>query len=76
VDLASDEVRRRRRAPAFEELMADARRRRFDCVLVWKYDGFARSLGALVARLCRLYEPSFRSSIDGMTRPAWIDNAT
>ena len=31
--------------------MADARRRRFDCVLVWKYDRFARSLGALVAAL-------------------------
>ena len=31
--------------------MADARRRRFDCVLVWKYDRFARSLGALIAAL-------------------------
>ncbi len=43
--------RRGRRAPAFDELMADARRRRFDCVLVWKYDRFARSLGALIAAL-------------------------
>src|SRR3954470_15991989 len=51
VDQASGDVRRRRRAPAFDELMADARRRRFDCVLVWKYDRFARSLGALVAAL-------------------------
>jgi DNA invertase Pin-like site-specific DNA recombinase len=34
VDRASGEVRRRKRAPAFEALMADARRRRFDCVLV------------------------------------------
>ncbi len=31
--------------------MADARRRRFDCVLVWKYDRFARSLGALIGAL-------------------------
>jgi DNA invertase Pin-like site-specific DNA recombinase len=46
VDQASGDVRRRgRRAPAFDELMADARRRRFDCVLVWKYDG---SIGSFV----------------------------
>src|SRR3954463_4428565 len=51
VDQASGDVRRRRRAPAFDEWMADPRRRRFDCVLVWKYDRFARSLGALVAAL-------------------------
>src|SRR3954462_10032474 len=51
MDQASGDVRRRKRAPAFDELMADARRRRFDCVLVWKYDRFARSLGALVAAL-------------------------
>src|SRR4051812_33392842 len=38
-------------APLPYELMADARRRRFDCVLVWKYDRFARSLGALVTAL-------------------------
>jgi DNA invertase Pin-like site-specific DNA recombinase len=51
VDQASGDVRRRRRAPEFEALMADARRRRIDCVLVWKYDRFARSLGALIAAL-------------------------
>jgi len=51
VDHASGDVRRRRRAPAFEALMADARRRRFDCVLVWKYDRFARSLSTLIAAL-------------------------
>ena len=51
VDQASGDVRRRRRVPEFDALMADARRRRFDCVLVWKYDRFARSLGALVATL-------------------------
>ncbi len=51
LDQASGDVGRRKRAPAFDALMADARRRRFDCVLVWKYDRFARSLAALVAAL-------------------------
>ncbi len=49
--VSGDTVRRRRRAPEFEALMADARRRRFDCVVVWKYDRFARSLGTLIAAL-------------------------
>ena len=56
VDQASGDVRNRRRAPEFEALMADARRRRFDCVLVWKYDRFARTLGALIAALLRRAE--------------------
>ena len=51
VDQASGDVRRRRRAPEFEALMRDARWRRFDCVLVWKYDRFARTLGALIGAL-------------------------
>jgi DNA invertase Pin-like site-specific DNA recombinase len=51
VDRVSGDVRRHRRAPAFDALMTDARRRRFDCVLVWKYDRFARSLGTLVSAL-------------------------
>jgi DNA invertase Pin-like site-specific DNA recombinase len=49
--VGGDAARRRRRAPEFEALMSDARRRRFDCVLVWKYDRFARSLGTLIAAL-------------------------
>ena len=53
VDQASGDVRHRRRAPEFEVLMADARRRRFDCVLVWKYDRFARTLGALIGARSR-----------------------
>lgn len=64
VDHTGGEVRRRRRAPAFEEPMADARRRCFDCVLVGKYDRFARSLGALVTAL-----PEFRDlGVDFMRR--------
>lgn len=72
VDHASGEVRRRRHAPAFEELMADARRRRFDCVLVWKYDRFARSLGALVAAL-----QEFRDlGVDFISHTQAIDTTT
>ncbi len=33
--------------PALNKLMVDARRRRFDVVLVWKLDRFARSLKQL-----------------------------
>ena len=52
VEHVSGEIaRRRRHAPEFEALMTDARCRRFDCVLVWKYDRFTRSLGALIAAL-------------------------
>jgi DNA invertase Pin-like site-specific DNA recombinase len=36
---------------AYQELMTDAGKRLFDCVIVWKYDRFARSLSALVDAL-------------------------
>lgn len=36
---------------AYREMMDDARRRQVDCVLVWKYDRFARSLAALISAL-------------------------
>jgi DNA invertase Pin-like site-specific DNA recombinase len=72
VDQAGGDVRRRRRAPAFDELMADARRRRFDCVLVWKYDRFTRSLGALVAAL-----QEFRDlGVDFISHTQAIDTTT
>ena len=73
VDQASGDVRRRgRRAPAFDELMADACRRRFDCVLAWKYDRFARSLGALVAAL-----QEFRDlGVDFISHTQAIDTTT
>lgn len=72
VDQASGDVRRRRRAPEFEALMADARRRRFDCVLVWKYDRFARTLGALIAAL-----QEFRDlGIDFISHTQAIDTTT
>lgn len=37
--------------PGLDRLLADARRRRFDCVLVYRYDRFARSLRQLVNAL-------------------------
>ena len=37
--------------PALNELMADARKKRFDCVLVWRFDRFARSTKHLILAL-------------------------
>lgn len=37
--------------PSFRKLMDDARKRHIDCVLVWKYDRFARSLKSLLEAL-------------------------
>jgi DNA invertase Pin-like site-specific DNA recombinase len=41
----------RDRRPALDELMADARKRKFDIVLVWRFDRFARSTKHLVTAL-------------------------
>ena len=35
------------KAPELDRLMADAHRRRFDAVIVWKFDRFARSVSHL-----------------------------
>jgi DNA invertase Pin-like site-specific DNA recombinase len=55
VDRVSGDLERRRgkhqNDVAYRALMDDAGRRNFDCVLVWKYDRFARSLSILVAAL-------------------------
>ncbi|MHA2642936.1 MAG: recombinase family protein [bacterium JZ-2024 1] len=48
VDVASGAKESR---PALNALMQDARRRKFDCVLVWKFDRFARSVKHLVCAL-------------------------
>jgi DNA invertase Pin-like site-specific DNA recombinase len=40
--------------PALNKLMADAHRRRFDAVVVWKLDRFARSLKQLVNALAEM----------------------
>jgi DNA invertase Pin-like site-specific DNA recombinase len=39
------------RRPELDRLMADAHRRRFDCVVVWKFDRFARSVSHLLRAL-------------------------
>jgi DNA invertase Pin-like site-specific DNA recombinase len=39
------------RRPALDELMADAQKRRFDAVLVWRFDRFARSTKHLITAL-------------------------
>jgi len=39
------------RRPELDKLMADAHRRRFDAVLVWKFDRFARSVSHLLRAL-------------------------
>lgn len=41
----------RDRRPDLDKLMRDARQRRFDAVLVWKFDRFARSLKHLITSL-------------------------
>src|SRR5271165_268432 len=55
--------------PQLNELMADAHRRRFDAVLVWKIDRFGRSLKHLVNALADLCAygiafVSFRDNLD------------
>jgi len=39
------------RRPALDELMADARKRKFDAVLCWRFDRFARSTKHLITAL-------------------------
>ena len=53
IDVLSGDFNKRagKKDSAFQELMVDAGRRVIDCVLVWKYDRFARSLGVLITTL-------------------------
>ncbi len=39
------------RRPALDRLMADARRKKFDVVVVWRFDRFARSTSHLLRAL-------------------------
>jgi len=41
----------RERRPGLDQLMADARKRKFDAVLVWRFDRFARSTKHLITAL-------------------------
>ena len=60
--------------PALNQLMADASRRKFDAVLVWKLDRFGRSLRHLVNAIAELEAVgvafiSFRDNLD-LSTPA------
>lgn len=44
------------RRPALDRMMADARRRRFDAIIVWKFDRFARSVRHLVTALADFHD--------------------
>jgi DNA invertase Pin-like site-specific DNA recombinase len=69
IDVASGAKERR---PRLDSLMADARRRRFDTVLVYRYDRFARSLRQLVNAL-----EEFRSlGVDFVSLHEGVDTST
>lgn len=57
IDTVSGDFQKRRQKrkqqDAYQELMADAQKRLIDCVIVWKYDRFARSLSVLIDALQR-----------------------
>src|ERR1700692_1430631 len=58
--------------PELDRLLADAHKRRFDAVVVWKFDRFARS----VAHLLRALE-SFRSQgIEFISLSEQVDTST
>ena len=60
------------RRPALDSLMTDAKRRRFDAVVVYRYDRFARSLRHLVNAL-----EDFRSlGIDFISLHEGVDTST
>jgi len=68
-DIISGAVRERK---ALDQLMDDARKRKFDIVLVWKFDRFARSLKMLVDSLALFQELgidfiSYKENIDTTT---------
>ena len=53
-------------------MMADAHRRRFDCVVVWKFDRFARS----VSHLVRALDSSRALGIEFVSLSESLDTAT
>ena len=60
------------RRPALDRLMADARRRKFDVVVVWKFDRFARS----TSHLLRALEEFSTLAIDFVSVTEAIDTST
>jgi DNA invertase Pin-like site-specific DNA recombinase len=58
--------------PELDRLMADAHRRRFDAVVVWKFDRFARS----VSHLLRALETFKTQDIDFVSYSEQMDTST
>lgn len=58
--------------PELDRMMADARRRRFDVVLVWKFDRFARS----TSHLLRALEEFKALNIDFVSLTEGVDTST
>jgi DNA invertase Pin-like site-specific DNA recombinase len=72
IDCVSGISEKRKKDTAYQELMSDVRKRKVDCVLVWKYDRFARSLNLLVSALQEFHSLkvdfiSYTQSIDTTT---------
>jgi DNA invertase Pin-like site-specific DNA recombinase len=58
--------------PQLDKLMSDARRRKFDVVLVWKFDRFARS----VAHLLRALEEFKSLGVEFVSLTEGVDTST
>ena len=58
--------------PALDELLRDTRKRKFDVVLVWKFDRFARS----VSHLLRALETFQTLGIEFVSLTEGIDTST
>jgi DNA invertase Pin-like site-specific DNA recombinase len=58
--------------PELDRLIADAHRRRFDAVVVWKFDRFARS----VSHLLRALETFKALGIDFVSLSEQVDTST
>ena len=62
----------REKRPELDRMMADAHRRRFDAVVVWKFDRFARS----VSHLLRALETFKALGIDFVSLSEQVDTST
>ena len=58
VDIGISDTKERR--PALDWLMAYAHKRKFDVVVVWKFDSFARSVSHMLGAGTVVLEPKMR----------------
>ncbi len=70
VDIGISSTKEKR--PELDRLMAEAHRRRFDCVVVWKFDRFARS----VSHLLRALEAFKAQGIEFVSYSEQMDTST